>query len=204
MKLISLNCKNCNATLSVDPSITHAYCQFCGSVFLIDRDQHGTEYARANTGINDFDIKAGTLIRYNGNDTSPVIPYNVRYIGNKAFSGIDITYVTIPSSVVGIGQYAFMDCTQLTTVRIPSSVQKIDNRAFWRCFKLSDVIFEGAPDFGDEVFLGTPFWDSLSDAYRKEKESALVKYRVEHGLCPHCGGKYGLFGKCKICGRKKE
>lgn len=203
MKLISLNCKNCNATLSVDPAITHAYCQFCGSVFLIDREQD-TAHIPSNSVQHDFEIKAGTLIRYNGNSTTPIIPYNVRYIGNKAFAGIDITTVTIPSSVIGIGQYAFMDCNLLTSVIIPASVQRIDNRAFWRCFKLSDVIFEGAPDFGDEVFLGTPFWDSLSDAYRKHKEDELIQYRISLGLCPNCGGKYNLFGKCKICGGKKN
>lgn len=203
MELVSLNCKNCNAVLSVDPAIAHAYCQFCGSVFLIDYGNNVNSAAPSGNSQQDFEIKAGTLIRYNGNNISPVIPYNVRSIGNKAFSGIDIVGVTIPSSVVKIGQYAFMDCTCLTSVIIPTSVQKIDNRAFWRCFNLSDVVLAESTILGDEVFLGTPFWDKLLTEYRKQQAQKQVEYRVRNGLCPNCGGRYNLFDRCKICGRKR-
>ncbi len=201
MKLISLNCKNCNAVLTADSNIKQAYCNFCGSVFLIE---HNITSNQSTLSVGDFEIKAGTLIRYNGNDTAPVIPYNVRHIGTKAFAGIDITAVTIPTSVTEIGQYAFMDCNRLEHVSIPASVAKINNRAFWRCFNLTNVTFEGDPKLGDEVFLGTPFWDTLSNAYRKQKELELVRYRVTHNLCPDCGGNYSLLGRCKICGRKKN
>lgn len=196
MNLIKLNCLNCGAGLTVDQSFNLAYCEFCNSVFLIKHDSTSAQMHNPR----DFDIRAGTLVKYTGAGRRPVIPYNVRHIGNHAFCGLDIESVTIPSSVKSIGQYAFTDCVSLTEIVIPASVQSIGNRAFWRCFKLSRVTIEGKLKLGDDVFLGAPFWDYLVMKIHKAEQEE----RRRQGLCPHCGGKYGLFGKCKICGRKKD
>lgn len=70
-----------------------------------------------------------------------VIPQNVRIIGPWAFYGnatgeddvpSKITSVTIPSSVIEIGDYAFAECRSLTTVNFGNSVEKIGYLAFGR------------------------------------------------------------------------
>ncbi len=65
--------------------------------------------------------------------------------------------VTIPESVTRIGDMAFSGCGALTSVTIPESVTRIGDRAFYDCSNLSSIEFKGdAPDFGMEVFSGTP------------------------------------------------
>ena len=47
--------------------------------------------------------------------------------------------MTIPSTVKGIGEGAFKQCTGLTSVDIPDSVAFLGKDAFFNCNKLWDV-----------------------------------------------------------------
>ena len=191
-----MNCLNCGAALTADVGNFLACCKFCDSVFVL---KHGS-YLEETHIRKDFYIRAGTLVRYCGSGRHPAIPHNVIHIGDRAFYGLGIESVTIPPTVKTIGQYAFTDCTSLTEITIPESVQSIGNRAFWRCFSLRRIAIEGELKLGDDVFVGAPFWEDLvMKIYKAEQEE-----RRQKGLCPHCGGKYSLFGKCKICGRKAK
>ena len=51
-------------------------------------------------------------------------------IGYKAFWYCDLTNVTLPSSLVSIGERAFDECHNLTSVTPPSSLVSIDEGAF--------------------------------------------------------------------------
>ena len=51
----------------------------------------------------------------------------------------DIKMVTIPNGIVGIGNYAFWNCTSLTSVTIPNSVTSIGDEAFRNCSSLPSV-----------------------------------------------------------------
>ena len=69
------------------------------------------------------------------------ITYIVRYISDDAFYMCsDLTSVTIPNNVVGIGKRAFYDCTNLTSITIPNSVVTISEEAFCECERLSMLI----------------------------------------------------------------
>jgi hypothetical protein len=73
------------------------------------------------------------IAKYLGKDKNVVIPDNVEgipvtYIGERAFSGNQLTSVTIPDSVTYIGNYAFSG-NQLTSVTIGNDV-RIENSAF--------------------------------------------------------------------------
>ena len=69
------------------------------------------------------------------------ITYIVRYISDDAFYMCsDLTSVTIPNNVVGIGKRAFYDCTDLTSITIPNSVVTISEEAFCGCERLSMLI----------------------------------------------------------------
>lgn len=71
--------------------------------------------------------------------------FDVGIINDNAFYGcINLTSVTIPSTVLEIGNRAFFGCMSLTRVVIPASVQSIGDNAFSACGKsLSCVMFSG-------------------------------------------------------------
>ena len=69
------------------------------------------------------------------------IPNSVVSIGNNAFSGcIGLTSVIIPNSVTSIGNSAFYGCSGLKSVTIGQSVISIGNNAFYGCTGLTSVI----------------------------------------------------------------
>ncbi len=87
-----------------------------------------------------------------------IICDGVTSITESMFAGCsELTSVTLPSSVVNIGDDAFNSCDKLTSITIPQRVTKVGSRAFSDCANLLSVEFKGdAPDYGDDVFDGTP------------------------------------------------
>ncbi len=64
----------------------------------------------------------------------------VTIIPSKLCDGLrGLTSVTIPNSIITIGQYAFCDCSGLTTVTIGNSVKSIGRNAFHGCSGLTSV-----------------------------------------------------------------
>lgn len=93
------------------------------------------------------------IAQYNGTDTDVTVPDRISdlpviSIGNWAFSVHDvfgesnterITSVTLPKTLVNIGQYAFHNCCKLRSIVIPDSVTTISGCAFDGCTALADV-----------------------------------------------------------------
>eukprot|EP01036_Dinobryon_divergens_P028044 gene28044-36929_t len=61
-----------------------------------------------------------------------VIPSTAYSVGDSAFSSCSLSGVVIPTSVVGIGSYAFYGTTALKSIVIPTSVVSIGRYAFRR------------------------------------------------------------------------
>lgn len=61
------------------------------------------------------------------------------------------------SSLSGIADSAFMNCTTITEVVLPSSVYYIANNAFWGCSSLTTLNFDNITEIGDLAFYGCNF-----------------------------------------------
>jgi hypothetical protein len=70
--------------------------------------------------------------------------YTVVSIGNNAFSGCNMTGLTLPNTVTNIGMSAFLSCTKLTSLTVPDGVQKIRSEAFRNCSSLASASLPGA------------------------------------------------------------
>ncbi|MCL2382391.1 MAG: leucine-rich repeat domain-containing protein, partial [Treponema sp.] len=110
---------------------------------------HGFVLNPAGTGYIITGLRGGW-------ETDIVIPSThnglpVVAIGDWAFSGNQLTTVTIPNSVTSIGDGAFSG-NQLTTVTIPNSVTNIGDRAFARNQLTSVVIPNSVTSIGGRAF----------------------------------------------------
>lgn len=91
-------------------------------------------------GIETFET-TGTIghVFYKAADASSVIPEGVLYIAPQAFVGVAVQNVTIPASVIEIGEGAFENCTELSAVTFAAGAQVryILPRAFYGCTALT-------------------------------------------------------------------
>ena len=68
---------------------------------------------------------------------------------------LDITSITIPSSVTTIGSSAFSNCSWLTSIIIPRGVRSIGGYAFYACIRLTSItIANGVTEIGYHAFAG--------------------------------------------------
>ena len=188
MPLVPAKCTNCGGILEVDNTKDAAICPYCGSAFIVEK---AINYYNVSYNINhvdtvniyggnsaDFDIRAGTLLRYNGASMDVKIPDNVVSIDYKAFEGCDnlrsisfpgsistipwifrsfknLTCVTISNGVKSIDGGAFSGCTALTAVAIPGSVTSIGADAFSGCSNLISItIPSGLRSIENSAFQG--------------------------------------------------
>ncbi len=98
------------------------------------------------------------LLEYTGTDTDLTLPSNIN--GNNYsllyrlfYNNKNITSVTIPEGVNGIGMYAFQNCSNLVSVSIPESVTSISEGAFTGCTALTSIVIpEGVTSIGVSAF----------------------------------------------------
>jgi len=88
---------------------------------------------------------------------------HVTKIGDLAFHSLHgLTKITIPNSVISIGEHAF-SWSGLTSVTIPASVTSIGNYAFHYCYALTSVtLFEGLESIGEGAFYGCDRLSSIT------------------------------------------
>ena len=156
-----LQCEACGSNEIVKIADDMFECKYCGLKYTLATVRSLIIEEDVKVKPTDFQIVAGELVKYNGSDTSVVIPNGVGMIGEKAFAGLAIEKVVIPSGVRMVKTEAFKDCKYLKevdlsntiieiapwafagcaieTIVIPSSVQRIDNCAFAYCKNLKSV-----------------------------------------------------------------
>ena len=99
--------------------------------------------------------------------TRVTIPDSVVNIGNESFSGCNgLTGAIISNGVASIGYRAFYGCDSLTGIAIPSSVAAIDAGAFADCALLNSINAAAA----------SPFYSSVDGVLFNKDKSQLVAY----------------------------
>lgn len=112
----------------------------------------------------DFEIKNGTLVRYNGKGGAVLVPEGVTHIGEKAFAERKkVTSVCLPEGLRSIQRQAFHHCTALTDVNIPKSVTEIGEYAFAGCLALDGIVLpQGLTQIANGCFF---FCESLQKIF---------------------------------------
>lgn len=99
--------------------------------------------------------------------SSITIPASIISIGDSAFYGCTkLAEIDIPNGVVSIGNSAFQGCTKLTEFSAPDSVVSIGDNAFRGCTSLETVIIpNGAAEIGTSVFYSCKITSATVPAY---------------------------------------
>ena len=87
---------------------------------------------------------------------SITIPNSVIAIGDRAFSGCPhLQEINLPDSVISIGNEAFSGCTSLSRITIPNSITKIQYRTFLNCQSLESINLPKSVTYiGEDAFSG--------------------------------------------------
>ncbi len=114
---------------------------------------------------NEFVIRNGVLISYNGKSKEVIIPDEVTAIGDYAFvtkssfhgwvnlyGNWNVQRVQLPSGIKTIGKCAFFGCYNLEIINIPEGVTRIEERAFTSCHLTSLSLPESIEYIGEKAF----------------------------------------------------
>ena len=127
-----------------------------------------TIFLIASTSVSAHDFEAnnnGTPIYFNLKEGGKAVEVTFRgsqpqdvineYKGEVVIPNA-ITFDGTTYPVTGIGEAAFMGCTELVTIHIPSSVTSLDANAFYDCKRLTSVYYnlpaEEVTSISEEVF----------------------------------------------------
>ena len=136
--------------------IKHIYKNFTGEVTVPETVVYNQKIYTV-TEIGDF------AFNYD-NSTSITLPNTIIKIGDNAFNGNhNLTSMTLPESVATIGRYAFQGCWKLKSITIPNSVTEIGCSAFYGCNRLKSVSLPNSlTTLGDELFDGCVALDEVN------------------------------------------
>ena len=98
-------------------------------------------------GIFDYAFSNCTDIK------SVTLPESILSIGESAFQNSGLKEIVIPESVKSIGIAAFKECPDLVSVSLPSNLSTIERSLFWNCKSLQEVTLpENLKTIGTSAF----------------------------------------------------
>ncbi len=104
----------------------------------------------------EFVIKDGKLVEYNGKSASVVFPQGITEINKRIFSYCtSLVSVTFADGITKIGNGAFRFCESLKSIVIPDSVTEIGYGVFEKCTSLESARLPKELIYiGENAFLG--------------------------------------------------
>ena len=139
-----------------------ALMMFCQSAFAYDYYVNGIYYRKVTQQVPGGGCGETYLIVVNDDYSNTysgdvVIPetetingetYRVRYIGSEAFYGcMNLTSVTLPSTIVNIGYHSFSECPLLEVIDLPAGMGQINSNAFSSCQRLDYIYIHDTEPF---------------------------------------------------------
>lgn len=122
------------------------------------------------TGQEFLIVGDGILLAYNGGNSHVTIPDGVKRIAPYAFYQHNgLLSVSLPDSLIEIGEAAFSGCVNLTELFGGTGIQKIEDRAFYECPLQTIKITEEVEEIGLLAF-------DLSGGDREAKEKTAIFY----------------------------
>jgi len=117
---------------------------FCGEGLTWSLEEHtlmiqGTGSMADFTGTCPWTSEADSI-------DSVIVGEGVTYIGEYCFAGLPITSVSLPQSLLTIGDSAFRECENLGTIVFPPKLCTIGRYAFCECRKLSAISFDACTE----------------------------------------------------------
>lgn len=115
-------------------------------------------------------------------------------IPTEMFYGCDsLTSMTLPNTIVVIGDGAFEECEALTSISIPDTIRRIGKSAFYECKSLESVIWnEGIPYAGVLIISGYEIADSAFEGC-----TSLVSLTIPDGII-ECIRQRAFYGCCAM------
>lgn len=116
-----------------------------GIIYLLDNGKASVMQQSGLTG----DIVIPETVRYDGTD------YTVTTVNGYAFSGNQITSISLPNTVSIMGVACFESCSSLKSAVLPSGLTSLGKSCFRDCRNLVSVnISKGVTTLGDYCFAG--------------------------------------------------
>ena len=139
-----------------------------------------------------------TITKYTGSEEEVTIPstidgYAVKYLRGTFSSNKTVKKVTIPSGIVGIGDYTFNSCINLTDISFPGSVETINNTSFTGCSDITIYCEKGsaAQTFAEknnikyEILLALENNSSISSDRIYTGEKVTINAASAGGITPY-------------------
>ena len=127
---------------------------------------------------------------YQGTSNECNIKYGTKTIADSAFFACrDLPSITIPDSVVSIGNRAFKDCNSLKSITIPKSVTTIGDCAFYTCYDLQSIeVDSGNSKYCSEN--GVLYNKEKKEIIRFPKEKTEMFFTIPNGVTKIADGAF--------------
>jgi len=102
----------------------------------------GTAYYNDETNWNNDSLYIGNhliSVKSNVSDSYSIRSNTKTIAGNAFLNCSEITNITIPDSVIYIGESAFFGCSKLLNISIPSTISEIADSTFYGCSSLKNI-----------------------------------------------------------------
>ena len=144
----------------------------CLETIVIDEDNQN--YKSIDGIVYDKDVR-NIILCPESHAAAISIPSSVMWIGDYAFELCKrIRSIFIPKGVESIGSYAFKECSLLGTIFIPTSVYSIGSYAFDNCYSLSLAFYQGSMTQWNAISVDTG--NNLFDNILIESNSEVTSF----------------------------